>query len=348
MRILRNNLSWSFAMALTFALAGTTAAQDQGTTKLAQTGMKFLEVGANARQTALGDAFTAGEGNSVSMFYNTAGMARLSSTFDMSVGQTQWLADIRHLYATVAWNLQDIGVFGVAAQYIDYGDIQQTILVDKSINNQGFLDVGTFKPWGAVIGVGYARALSDKFSVGGNIKWVKQDLGESYTNVVSFSSVNSDSNTTQKNTQSVYAFDFGVLYKTGIKSLAFGVAVRNFSREVTFQKESFQLPLTFKMGVAMNVLDIAEMDPASQSLMIAIDAEHPRDYQEQIRIGAEYLFANTVAIRLGYVTPADDFNASYGIGVQQDWMGTHMALDYSYTPYRTFDAVSRISLRFGF
>lgn len=327
---------------------GTARSQVLGTTKLAQTGMKFLQVGANARQTALGDAFTAAEGYSVSMFYNTAGMARLASNIDVSVGQTQWLADIRHLYATAAVKVGDIGVFGVAAQYVDYGDIQGTILVDKSINNQGFLDVGTFKPWGAAIGVGYARALSDKFSVGGNVKWVKQDLGDSYTNVVAFSSVNSDSNTTQKNAQSVYAFDFGVLYKTGLKSLTFGMTVRNFSKEVTFQKESFQLPLTFKMGLAMNVFDLADMDPASQSLLVSLDAEHPRDYPEQIRVGAEYVFASTVAIRLGYVSPADDFNISYGIGLQQEWMGTHMAVDYSYTPYKTFDAVSRLSLRFGF
>jgi hypothetical protein len=139
-----------------------------------------------------------------------------------------------------------------------------------------------------------------------------------------------------------------MLYKTGFKSLAFGMAVRNFSKEVTFQKESFQLPLTFKMGIAMNVLDFADMDPTSQSLLIAIDAEHPRDYPEQIRVGAEYVFASTVSLRLGYVSPADEYSLSYGIGLQQEWMGAHMAVDYSYTPYKTFDAVSRISLRFGF
>ncbi len=345
---LRNDLgrvSIIILLAVT-VLAGN--ALGQGTTKLAQTGMKFLEVGSNARETALGDAFTAGEGYSVSMFYNTAGMARLSSTMDVSVGQTQWLADIKHLYGTFAWNLGDWGVVGAMAQYIDYGDIQETILVDKTINSQGFLDVGTFRPWGAVVGLAYARALSDKFSIGGNVKWVKQDLGTSYTTVNSFSALNSDTNTTQKNAQSVYAFDFGMLYKTGFKSLAFGMTVRNFSREVTFQKESFQLPLTFKMGVAMNVLDLAEIDPASQSLQVTVDAEHPRDYPEQIRLGGEYTFANTISVRLGYVTPADDYTMSYGLGLQQEWLGSHMAVDYSYTPYQHFDAVWRLSLRFGF
>jgi hypothetical protein len=332
-------------------VCGSAVAQQQiGTTKLAQTGMKFLQVGTSARQTALGDAFTALEGSSVSMFYNTAGMARMNATTDVSFGRTQWLADIKHLFASVAINLGDYGVFGLMGQYVDYGDIEATILVDKTINGQGYLDIPTFKPWGAAVGVAYARALSDKFSVGGNVKWVKQDLGDSYTNVTSFTTfAGTDSNnTSQKNARDVFAFDFGMLYKTGFKSLAFGMTVHNFSREVTFQKESFQLPLSFKMGVAMNMLDFLELDPTSQSFMLAIDAEHPRDYPEQIRIGGEYLFANTVALRIGFVSPADDYTMSYGVGLQQAWMGTQLAVDFSYTPYRTFDAVSRLSLRFGF
>jgi len=322
------------------------------TKKLAQTGMKFLQVGSSGRQTAMADAFTAAEGYSASMFYNPAGMARLNATADLSFGQTKWIADIKHLCGSMAYNLGDLGVFGFSAQYVDYGDIEQTILVDKTISSQGFIDLGTFKPWAAALGVGYARALSDKFSVGGSVKWVKQDLGDSYVQVATIvkdvNQADSVTGTTQKNAQSVLAFDFGVMYKTGFKSLVFGMAVRNFSKEVTYQKESFQLPLTFKMGLSMNILDIAEIDPASQSLLLVVDAEHPRDYPEQIRVGAEYLFAQMVALRIGYVSPSDEHNLSYGLGLQQAWFGTQLAVDYSYTPFGVFDAVQRISLRFGF
>lgn len=348
----QNQFKFLLIVLVLLGLLGSVAAAQQPveTKKLAQTGMKFLQVGSSGRQTAMADAFTAAEGYSASMFYNPAGMARLNSNVDLSFGQTKWIADIKHLYGSMAYNLGDLGVFGFSAQYVDYGDIEQTILVDKSVSSQGFIDIGTFKPWAAALGVGYARALSDKFSVGGNVKWVKQDLGDSFVEVTSLIKdvTQADSVKVQKNAQSVLAFDFGVMYKTGFKSLVFGMAVRNFSKEVTYQKESFQLPLTFKMGLSMNMLDMAEIDPASQSLLLVVDAEHPRDYPEQMRIGAEYLFAQMVALRIGYVSPSDEHNLSYGLGLQQAWFGTQLAVDYSYTPFGVFDAVQRISLRFGF
>src|SRR5690554_7066388 len=55
-----------------FSLTGF--AQQQ---KLAQTGMKFLNMSVDARVSAFGDAVTSLENNSVSMFYNPASMARL-------------------------------------------------------------------------------------------------------------------------------------------------------------------------------------------------------------------------------------------------------------------------------
>ena len=44
------------------------------------------------------------------------------------------------------------------------------------------------------------------------------------------------------NTADVMAFDFGILYKTGFKSLNFGMVVRNFSREVEYEKSRSSCP----------------------------------------------------------------------------------------------------------
>ena len=76
-------------------LASTAWAQERTDAKLAQTGLKFLSVGVGARQAALSDAFTAVEGNSVAMFYNPAGMARLGEGAEAAVGQVNWIADIK-------------------------------------------------------------------------------------------------------------------------------------------------------------------------------------------------------------------------------------------------------------
>ncbi|MBI2618626.1 MAG: PorV/PorQ family protein [Ignavibacteriales bacterium] len=322
-----------------------------GNKKLAQTGMKFLNVGMGARQAGMADAFTAAEGNALSMFYNTAGMARLTSFAEVALGHVQWIADIKHFYGAVALSPfdGDYGVVGFTVQTVDYGEVEATI---RANNAQGYLDVGTFKPNAYAFGIGYARALSDKFSVGGNVKFVYQNLGSGIVGVTySQGSDGQDSLYTPtreiKSTLDVPAFDFGMLYRTGLESLTLGVSIRNFAREVSYIQESFQLPLIFKIGVSMNVLDVFAMDPASHSLMLAVDAEHPRDYPEQIKVGAEYVFSQTLSLRFGYVSPADEHGVSFGVGLQQSLVGTHLKVDYAYTPFGIFSSVQRLSLNFS-
>jgi hypothetical protein len=347
--------SFIFILAMIVILNPAAAnAQERTDAKLAQTGMKFLTVGVSARQAALADAFTAAEGNEVSMFYNPAGMARLDGIADVSVGRVSWIADIKYQYAAVAFSpwSGDLGVFGLSFQYADYGEIQQTIL---ATNKQGYLDIGTLKPNALAVGLGYARALTDKFSIGGNVKYVRQDLGTGIsavtyaTDVTGTTSGILDSGKVEtKNALDVVAFDFGILYRTGFKSLTLGMAVRNFSREVKYQKESFQLPLTFRIGVSMNVFDLTGFARESQALNITVDAEHPRDFPEQVKIGAEYVFMNMVSARVGYIGPADEHSISYGLGFQLAMAGTQLGLDYAYTPFGIFNNVQRFSLRFGF
>jgi hypothetical protein len=332
------------AMMVTLILT-TTRAQERTDAKLAQTGMKFLSVGLNARQAALADAFTAADGNSVSMFYNPAGMARLDGSADVSLGSANWIADIKHYSLSMAVKAGDFGVVGLSFQYADYGNIEATILAN---NTQGFLDVGVIKPNAYAVGLGYARALTDKFSVGGNVKFVRQDLG---TGIMQASYVGTAGSYTDasitsanKNALDVIAFDFGLIYRTGYKSLSLGMAVRNFAREVKYQKESFQLPLSFRIGASMNVLDLAGFDAEKQSLLVTVDAEHPRDFPEQMKVGLEYVFMDVVSARVGYVGPADEHSLSYGVGFQYQ----HFAVDYAYTPFGIFNQVSRFSVRMWF
>ena len=49
---------------------------------------------------------------------------------------------------------------------VDYGELQGTMVWD---NEQGFIDTEIIKPSSLALGIGYAKALSDKFSVGGQI-----------------------------------------------------------------------------------------------------------------------------------------------------------------------------------
>ena len=147
-------------------------------TKLAQTGFQFLSVTSDARAGGMGDAMTTFHANSAALFFNPAGMSRQKSFIDLSFSQNQWIADINHnaLSLSVTPANGKYGVIGMSFVHVDYGELQGTMVWD---NEQGFLDTEIIKPSALALGLGYAKALSDKFSVRGQIKSAYQYLGKS-------------------------------------------------------------------------------------------------------------------------------------------------------------------------
>ncbi|HUI30288.1 MAG TPA: PorV/PorQ family protein [Candidatus Acidoferrales bacterium] len=310
-----------------------------GQQKLAQSGLDFLNVSTDPRAEAMGEAVTSLDGNSTSMFYNTAGMARIENAVTLSLGQVDWIAGIKHFYGSVAFvpSHDEYGVFGLTVRSVNYGDLQETIIAN---NVEGYQDIGTFSPAAYSIGVGYAKALTDKFAVGGDVNYVVQDLGSSITNINS-----NGSYVTKEEKLNVVSFDFGMIYKTGYKSLAFGMDLRNFSRELKYEAESFDLPLIFNLGISMNLLDMWNIDDNSQSLVLAVDATHPRDYPEQVDVGAEYTFMGIISLRGGYMFNNDVYGVTAGVGLHEDIAGINLGIDYSWTPFTGgFSDVQRLSL----
>lgn len=317
--------------------------------KLAQTGMKFLGLSLDARASAFGGATTSLEYNSSSMFYNPASMARLDGFVDITLGTTSFIADINYYNSAFAFAPfdGDYGIIGLNFIAVDYGEFLGTIRAD---NEQGYLDIGTFSPTAMSLGISYAKALSEKFSIGGSIKYVRQSLGESIVgDVTTYSGTNSfKDGKTEENNLGALAFDFGLLYKTGFKSLNIGMSVRNFSRELKYKKDGFQLPLIFQIGTSFNFSDLIELDKKQHSILFTVDASHPRDYQEQLMIGAEYTFQDLISLRCGYITPSDESSFSYGIGLKEDNGDIDVSIDYSYTTFGVFNNVHRVSLNFAY
>jgi hypothetical protein len=126
------------------------------------------------------------------------------------------------------------------------------------------------------------------------------------------------------------------------------MSVRNFSAELKYKKETFQLPLMFKIGLSIDAMDLFNVDKNTHSLIVAVDASHPRDYSEQIYLGAEYTFINTFSVRAGFVSPADEHNFSAGFGVKRNISGMNLGLDYAFQPYGVFNNVHRFTLSFSF
>ena len=321
-----------------------------GQQKLAQTGFDFLSVGTDARATGMGEAFSTIQGSSAALFYNPAGLAAITNFVDVSTSQLKWIADIKYLSGAVAFAPYGgkYGIVGISLMNINYGEFKFTRVAQ---NEQGYEDIDGYPmPKAYVVGLGYGKELSSQFSVGGQAKYAYQSLGKSLVPV--YKQVTTGAGTVKTDTSyelrdynvGTIAFDFGTIYKTGLKSLAFGVSVNNFSREIRYERESFQLPLSFKIGISMNLMDLVPDLAEDHSLFLSVDAVHPRAFAEYLNVGGEYVFSKTIALRAGYITHHTEYGLTAGIGVQK----FGIAVDYSFMPHKIFSDIQRFSVRFSF
>jgi hypothetical protein len=317
--------------------------------KLAQSGCQFLSVVSDARGAAMGEAMTSLQLGSSALFFNPAGMAELEGILDVTASTNQWIADIVHNTVSLALSPYDgkYGVVGFSFQSVDYGTFYGT-RVDKN-SPSGFVETGEFQLYALALGVGYARRLTERFSIGGQVRWVKQDLGESiipeYVSIID-SLGNTVPDTLEKkvdNELTPLAFDFGTQYKPGFKSLVFGMSVRNFSKEIKYVEEGFQLPLVFNLGISMDLMDFMEDLSEDHSLYLSIDASHYRSHAEQIKVGLDYRIRNTLSVRGGYISSNDESGLSFGAGISY----AKARFDFAYTPFGIFGSVQRMTVRFS-
>ena len=327
-------------------VSGLTYSQNE---KLAQSGFQFLSVVSDARAAAMADAMTSLQVGSSALFFNPAGMASMENFMDVTVSTNKWIADIQHNTASLAISPArgNYGVIGFSLQSVDYGDFYGT-RVDKS-TALGYVDTEIFNLTAFAMGMGYAKQLTDRFSVGGQVRWVNQDLGQSV--VPEFGSKLDSTgvavpDTSEKDISSdltPLAFDFGTQFRTDFKSLVFGMSVRNFSKEIKYVEEGFQLPLVFNLGISMNVMDFWGEAPMEQALYVSVDASHYRSHAEQIKVGLDYRMLNVLSLRGGYVSNNDESGFSFGLGLSS----FGLTFDYAYTPFGVFDNVQRMTARFS-
>lgn len=320
---------------------GLLSSLSYGQTKWAQTGFNFLSVSSDAKAGAIGDAVNSLSGYSGALFHNPATMAEMPTMLNANFSINSWIADIKYLQFSVMVSPSsgNYGTFGISVQSVDYGDVQGTMVWN---NSQGFIDTEMMKPSALAVGVGYAMMLSKQFGVGAQVRFAYQSLGKSVVSVPGTGTY-----TTKQNVADAVAYDFGTIFKTGVKSLAFGMSIRNFSSDVAYEQEAFQLPLLFTIGISADLFDFVGSPGENQSLMFFLDSTHPRSHPEQIKIGAEYQFMKLIALRGGYISGNSEDGITYGMGVSSSGLGVspvNFDVDYSYTPFGVFNNVHRISV----
>ena len=315
--------------------------------KVGQSGMTYLAISLGARESAMGNASVASVRGVQSIFYNPAILAEIEG-FGLVVNQVTWLADTKVYGIGAAYGLGEYGTLGMDLVYMDYGTIVGTERVDKSIDPSGFIFTGNLDVQDYAIGFAYAYPVSDRFSFGAKFKIVHEDLGAAAVAVKELEIVGQYEYEDRNWSLNHWGFDFGGFYEVGFHDLALAVAFQNYSGDMKYWSEIFQLPLVLRMGLSMDVAKLFMPENKEIEINTAIDALHPIDYTERVHIGAEFVYMKMFAVRAGYKFNYDVENFSLGLGVKFDYAGYEGTFDYAYTNAEFFDSVNRISVNFAF
>jgi long-subunit fatty acid transport protein len=321
---------------LIIMLAALIPLQAAGLKKVAQSGMQWLSIPIGARAAAMGGAYTAVANDASSIFWNPAGVA-LTKGGNFFLSQTKWIADINVNAGAVSYDAGSYGFFSVSFAAVDWGVFHGTRRADT---DAGFEETGDFSPEDWAAGVGYARRVTDRFAIGGHLRYLHENLGSNLEGTMG-------AGTEYTAKMNLLAFDFGTIYYTGLKDLRLAMSLQNFSQEKEYRVDHFPLPLTFKFGLAMDMTSfLAEESP--HSITLSVDAIHPRDYTERLNFGLEYGFRDMFYLRGGYKTNYDEENLTAGAGFNYKTGDLALGLDYGYLQFEHFDAVQMFTVNFQF
>ncbi|MGA9407053.1 MAG: PorV/PorQ family protein [Bacteroidota bacterium] len=313
--------------------------------KVGSTSMQFLEVMPVARATALGDAYSVWASGADAVFWNPSGLA-LVETQEFSSTFIQWIFDTRQGALSYATPIGNLGALGLQIQYVDYGEFDEAVATRPYINqevNPG-LTGNTFHPFSYLVGLSYARSLTDKFSTGLTVKYAHESL---YNGQMVLAQVSQGSFEEVKTWASGVIYDFGIRYNTGFRSVQIGASVQNFGPNVTYAIQSSPVPLLFRWGVAADLIgkDALLATDEENRIGVAFDLYQPNDYEQQEHLGVEYEFAGVFALRAGYKFNYDYEGLTVGGGVKQAVGSVKLSLDYSYGSMGTYlGSAHRISL----
>lgn len=301
-------------------------------TKTGTTAAKFLSFGVGPRAIAMGGAFTAVANDATAMYWNPAGIALLDRN-QVVFSQTNWFVDINVNYIGVVIPAGELGNFGVNVTALSMDDMDVTTVNSPEGTGERF-SAGDY-----AFGFSYARQLYENFTIGINLKYIREDISNS--------------------SAQGFGIDIGTLFNTPFYGIKFSSSISNFGTklqmsgdDLRFQNDpdkqssgnnenidayyatdQFELPLKLQIGFARD-FQILE----GQKLTVSVEAAHPNDNNEYINFGTELsLLDETVFLRggmksLGMKDRVEDFTLGAGFQTNQlDFLD--LSLDYAFQKY---------------
>lgn len=297
-----------------------------GQAKVGTAGAQFLEVGVSARAMALGEAVIANIDDASALYYNPAAIAEFDR-YKAMFTHIQYPADITYEFAGFTMPVRSLmGNVGVAFYMLSTGDMPVTTYKHPTGNGN------TFQAKDYAMALSYGSALTQHFSIGFTVKYIAE-LYETYK-------------------ADGWGADVGTYYNTGFRNLKVCMILRNFGPDLKFIEEAYPLPIDFKFGAAVDIVQ-----GPTHKMTFSAQLSHPNDNLEKYSSGLEYWFNDFVALRVGKLFNVDYFGArklfsaegiTLGGGIKTDVSKFKVGIDYGYQDFGYLDQTHRFSLGLEF
>ncbi|MDZ7373130.1 MAG: PorV/PorQ family protein [candidate division KSB1 bacterium] len=343
MRVLKRVLA--LAVGLSLWAAGTTRAQQ--VKKVGTTAAAFLRIPVGAKAVAMGSAFSSLADDGSALFWNP-GAAALLSRRTLFVHHSPWLPGLDYTYVAFALPVARIGVGGISVTSLRTEEMEVTTPEAQMGTGETFTAAST------AIGFTFASSLTDRFSIGGSVKYVTERIFHSSAGGV--------------------AFDVGTLFVTPFRGVRFGMSVSNVGTKMQIRGEDlnsyvdiapsqegnndeivaelktdrFDLPIVLRLGVSWDW----RLAPGTV-LTLAVDGVNPNDNAHYVNVGAQVAALDNVVFLWGgfneLFLPDREKGPTFGAGLRLPSPSrTRLCLAYAYQDFRYLGPVSHFSIEIAF
>lgn len=293
--------------------------------------MTFLKTDLSPRSLGMGGASVALQGDGYSMAINPAGAIN-QRHFNLAYSGRTIIPGVNQSFLGAIIPTKNRDAWMVSMNYLSSGDQK------RRTEFQPFGDGSVYSSNAYKLGVGYSKALSQMFSFGVNVHYIREQLAQYYAQAA--------------------AVDMGFLYKTDWKDLSFAVGLQHFGVNSTISgsdlpvdfnrtggvlKEGYGAPTMFSMGISM----VPYKQDVNQ-ILVSAQVNHPNDNSENLRIGVEYAYDSLLFIRAGYRLGVVGEHVSMGFGAMSRIGAIPFRVEFSALPTTYLGWQYMIGLSIGF
>jgi len=286
-----------------------------GQAKVGTAAGQFLEISPSPRAEGMSSAFIGVADDISAVYYNPAGLA-WQGLKQFAFSHTLLYAGISNDWAAFSMPAAG-GVMAISASVLNAGEMDETTPYHPEGTGR------TFGAGGLSAGITYSRMLTDRFSVGINVKYISEFLADI--------------------TATTWGMDIGTYYRTAFKNVRLGMILSNFGPDLKYIQQSYPLPMSFHFGAAGEIIN-----NDTNRLTVDLEGAHPNDNLEKFQLGFEYAYREFAFLRGGYKIQYDSDRFTLGGGVKMPLGGLFAKADYSFTYMKYLPAVHRFSIGMEF